>query len=183
MAMMVHLTDQFTAEKIIRSGIKGAKWRLDWKSGIRARAVFCMPVLQDFYISHQWLRELKRVTTKKVVGVYFRIPDTEIVQCGKYDEAKRLLPVNLAIRQLLNRSDPMGYEMILLRSVAPDEIHRIRPLPQTIGWRYRPDSHHQIWICECDTCLRGRINAQRRRVFLQRNREQLSRKRAAKKYA
>ena len=140
MAMMVHLTDELTAKKIGRGGIKGRQWKLGDQLPGRTRAVFCMPVLQDFYTSHQWLRELKCRRTKKMVGVYFRIPDDELAQFGYFNQQQELLPVHLAIKKLIALPDPMGYEMILLRSVTRVEVHKIRALPQTIGWRYMPDA-------------------------------------------
>jgi hypothetical protein len=39
---------------------------------------------RDFYVSHQWLRELKRRGQGPIVGIYFRIPDGESVWIGHY---------------------------------------------------------------------------------------------------
>jgi phage-related protein len=44
------------------------------------RGVFAVPVTRNFYVSHQWLRELKRHNAgRTVAAIYFRVPDDEQV--------------------------------------------------------------------------------------------------------
>jgi hypothetical protein len=50
MPILVHLADEREKASIKRNGIKIGKDR---------NGIFCMPVLPNFYISNQWLRELK----------------------------------------------------------------------------------------------------------------------------
>lgn len=57
---------------------------------------------------------------------------------------------------------PLGYELIIDRKIEPDEIQKIRHLPQTIGWRYMPDSHSRK-PCTCEYCTRGTIKGIRLR--------------------
>jgi len=72
-----HLGDARAASAYRRSGIRMSRGR------VRASGVFAMPVLPDYFASHQWLRELKRRGVRTFIGVYFRIPDEEIVLVGR----------------------------------------------------------------------------------------------------
>jgi hypothetical protein len=49
--MLVHITNDDETESVRRSGIKIGKYR---------DGVYAMPLLQNFIVSNQWLRELKR---------------------------------------------------------------------------------------------------------------------------
>ena len=75
MAMFVHLATESQSAKIRRNGIS----RIRKPMGELASGVFAVSVVRDFYISHQWLRELKRRNKGEIVGVYFRLPDSEKV--------------------------------------------------------------------------------------------------------
>jgi hypothetical protein len=48
MPLLVHLTPEKYVARIVRNGIR------------TGRGVYCLPVLPSYYVSHQWLRELKR---------------------------------------------------------------------------------------------------------------------------
>lgn len=56
MAMFVHLAPESRIALIRRNGIR----RLRRAAGEFPGGVFAVPVTRNFYISHQWLRELKR---------------------------------------------------------------------------------------------------------------------------
>ena len=60
MPLFVHLTPEKQAKRIRRAGIRGCP------------GVYCLPVGPDYYVSHQWLRELKRRGQRTIVGVYFQ---------------------------------------------------------------------------------------------------------------
>ena len=77
MAMFVHLAPEKRAKLIVRRGINRLR-----KNAAGPKGVFAMPVTRNFYVSHQWLRELKRKGESPIVGVYFRIPDEEYVWMG-----------------------------------------------------------------------------------------------------
>jgi hypothetical protein len=59
--MLVHIINEDETESVRRSGIKIGKYR---------DGVYAMPVLQNFIVSNQWLRELKRrgIWLTQVVG-------------------------------------------------------------------------------------------------------------------
>ena len=120
-----------------------------------------MPVTANFWISHQWVRELRRSQRGPMVGVYFRIPDEEQVWAGRYNEQH----IQMAAAQasaILQRSERLGFEVIVGRSIEPKEIHRIRYLPQGLGWRYYPEAHGNK-PCGCPYCQYGQYDAKKLR--------------------
>jgi hypothetical protein len=66
-----------------------------------------------------------------------------------------------AVALFLTASDPRGYEVVIPRAIEPDEIHRVRHLPQIMGWRYSPTSKGRPPFCTC--CIRGEYGARRLR--------------------
>jgi hypothetical protein len=155
MALFVHIADAKAVPSIRRAGIKPSKWRSH---------VYFMPVVQSHFISHQWLRELRRRGARVLVGVYFKLRDEESVWAGRYNEQHKELKLSEAINLLNNAENPLGFEMMIARKIAPSEIHSIRQLPQTVGWRFLPGAHGTT-PCPCPMCQRGRIKAQRIRVL------------------
>lgn len=150
MPILVHITGEKNSARILRSGIALGGFR---------RAVFFMPVVQDHFISHQWLRELRRGGARVLVGVYFRLPSEELVWAGRYNETHRQVPLGSAIRELNSLTDPLGFELFIGRKIAAAAITRIRHLPQKIGWRYMPHAHGKK-PCGCPACLpRGSIKS------------------------
>lgn len=84
MAMFVHLAPEKSIKRILRNGIS----RLRKKAGF-PQGVFAMPVTRNFYVAHQWLRELKRRGQGPIAAVYFRIPDESTVWVGHYSHPIR----------------------------------------------------------------------------------------------
>src|SRR5262252_2465123 len=81
MAMFVHLTAEKNVKAILRNGISRLR-----KTHRYPPCIFAMPVTRNFYLSHQWLRELKRRGLGPIAGVYFRIADDETVWVGHYNQ-------------------------------------------------------------------------------------------------
>jgi len=150
MPTFVHLTDERDAEKIRKNGIKSRK----------GLGVYCMPVTQNFYLSHQWLRELKRDGTKSIVGIYFKMSSDEMVFAGRYGRRHRHITAGEAIKEIMSLDDALGYELIVDRKIEAKEIVGIKHLPQTLGWRYMPESHNKK-PCSCEYCLKGTIKGRR----------------------
>jgi hypothetical protein len=151
MPVLVHLADERNSQKITRNGIKPRR---------RGAGVYCLPVLPNFYVSHQWLRELKNNGVRSYIGVYFRLPSSEKVYAGKYGQRHRYIMLGEAIREIMEMEDPLGYELIVDRKILSSEVMRLVHLPQTIGWRYFPGSHSRK-PCNCEYCLRGTIKGRR----------------------
>jgi hypothetical protein len=108
MPTFFHIADERDAASILRNGLKLPKA----KNQNRPTGVFALPVVQNFVVSHQWVRELKRRGFKVAVGVYFRIPDQQEVLTGKYNEDKRALTAAEATA-VLAREQILGYEVII----------------------------------------------------------------------
>lgn len=158
MAMLVHIAAESQTARFRRNGI--TRPRRAW--GTFPGGVFAVPVVPSFVLSHQWLRELKRRNTGPLVGVYFRVPDDERVWVGHYGAPHEWMSAAEAGALFLKAGDGLGWEVIVPRRIRADEIHRVRHLPQIVGWRYRPGAHgHKP--CGCDYCQRGQYGARRLR--------------------
>jgi len=122
-----------------------------------------MPILQNYYISHQWLRELKRGGQRTIVGIHFRVSDEELVWVGHYSQPHQQVSVAEAIHIIMTAADPQGYEMIIPRSIDAKEICKIQHISQIAGWRYSPGVRARLW-CDCPVCVsRGEINSSKKR--------------------
>ena len=78
MPVFVHLAPERDLRSIRRGGIVPPRSRFG------PRGVYALPVARNFYVSHQWLRELRRGGRGTIVGVYFRLRDDEPVEVGHY---------------------------------------------------------------------------------------------------
>ena len=156
MALFVHFTDENNKNSIIKNGIKMETIHYENIS----KGIFCMPVIPDFYATHQWVRELKQYNSgNEILAVYFRIPDNEIIFCGKYNE--KIVKINAAEahNKLMNLEDKMGFQAIIDRKIYQNEITKIKNIPQIIGWRHFPKSHERK-RCLCPACLtKGSYNS------------------------
>jgi hypothetical protein len=151
MAMFVHLTTESRIARIRRSGIIRLRKTPETSVG----GVYAVPVTRNFYVSHQWLRELKRRNQGPIAAVYFRIPDEEQVWIGHYGRVRRLVSAAEAIAIFTRADDPLGWEVVVPRRIAAKEIHKTRRLPQVVGWRYFPKAKGKPPFCTCKFCTRG----------------------------
>jgi hypothetical protein len=160
MAMFVHLTLESGVARIQRNGINRSRRT----RGELPRGVFAVPVTRDFYISHQWLRELKRGNDGVLVGVYFRIPDEELVWVGHYNQSHRQLRAAEAVAEFTAAEKREGWEVVIPRRIEAKEIHRTKALPQVLGWRYFPEAKGKPPFCPCEFCTRGEYGARKLRA-------------------
>ena len=156
MPTLVHLADAKEIASIRKNGIKISKWRT---------GIYCMPVMPDFYVSHQWLRELKRGGARTICAVYFRLQPDEMFFAGRYNVEHRHIPLAEAMTDFIeaDERDKFGYELIVPRKILTAEIQSIKPLPQNVGWRFHPESKGTKPFCtnpDCP-CTRGQINRKR----------------------
>lgn len=161
MPIFIHLAPANQIKRIRKVGIKRSNGY-----------VFCMPVVPVYYVSHQWVRELRRWKPGPMMAVYFSLPDAEQVWVGHYFKQHRHCGANEATKEIMDAPDAQGFEVIVERSIKPSEIRKIRAIPQVTGWRYMPGQHNRP-PCLCPYCSRGDFNAQRQRRY-----SELLRKRA-----
>lgn len=144
--MFVHLAPESARAAIRRSGIK----RSPTPEGIPL-SVYAMPLTGNFYIAHQWMRELKASGARSMVAVYFRIPDDEPVWVGHYREVHAQVTASEAIGIVMHAENAEGFEVLVPRKVTAKEIHRIKHLLQVVGWRHYPEAHGRK-PCGCSFC-------------------------------
>jgi hypothetical protein len=156
--MFVHLAAEKCVKVILRNGIT----RLRKSPAGRASGIYAMPVTRNFYVSHQWLRELKRRGQGAIAAIYFRVPDEETVYLGHYNRSHRRMTAAEAVATIHDASPAEGFEVIVPRRIEAKEIHRARTLPQVVGWRYYPGAHGKR-PCGCPYCQRGEYGARRLR--------------------
>jgi hypothetical protein len=162
---LVHVADERDAAAILRSGLALPKQRTrEFDSEQRKYGVFAMPVIDDFLLTHQWVRELARRGHRSAVGVYFRIADDEQVWAGSYNGEKRLCTAAIAAAELRSQR-LLGYEVVVPRGIRATEITALRPLP-AVGWRFYPQAKGQRPFCPCKFCTRGDVNSRRLRAKL-----------------
>ncbi|MDQ3650939.1 MAG: hypothetical protein M3458_11830 [Acidobacteriota bacterium] len=157
MAIFVHLTSGKNLKAILRNGITRIA-----KREIATNGVYALPVTRNYYISHQWLRELKRRNEGPIAAVYFRIRDDTPVLVGRYNQDHQQMSAAEAVATMMNCENREGYEVIVPRKIARNEIHRYRMLSQVIGWRYSPESHGRK-PCGCPYCQRGEYGGRKLR--------------------
>ena len=104
MAMFVHFAPESSVARIRRAGIS----RVRKASGTFPGGVFAVPVTRNFFLSHQWLRELKRRGAGPIAGVYFRIPDDEQVWVGHYHQAHRWMSAAEAVAEFTSAGSREG---------------------------------------------------------------------------
>lgn len=156
MAMFVHLTPEDRVPLIRRNGIN----RLRRGAGGNPGGIYAVPVTRDFYVSHQWLRELKRGGARRVSAVYFRVPDDESVFVGHYGHSHRPMTAAEAVAVFNSAESRLGWEVVIPRRIVVKEIHRVRALRQIVGWRVHPQSKGSR-PCTCTFCIGGTIKADR----------------------
>lgn len=148
MPLFVHITSEDIAKKVKRGGL-----RAEASNYIKERGVFAMPVTPNFQITHQWVREVKQWRRGQMVGIYFRIPDSELVWVGQYNAQHQSMTAAQALAQVMAQTKMTGLQVIIPRRVGPGEIVRIRPLPQIVGWRHYPEAHgRHPFACACCQC-------------------------------
>jgi hypothetical protein len=111
MATFVHIADERDSASIRRVGLKLPR-APETFPGSRPVGVFATPVVPDFVVTHQWVRELKKRGFRLAVGVYFRVPDDEPVWAGRFNEPKQPLTAAQA-SAWLSRERTLGYEVII----------------------------------------------------------------------
>jgi hypothetical protein len=143
---LTHLTRADHRSRILDAGIRPTR------ISKTLAGVYAMPVLPNFYVSHQWLRELRRFHEGPLIAVDFVIPDEEDVLVGHYDRQLQTRTAAAAAAVIMRAEDPRGYQILVPRAIERKEIKRARAVTQVVGWRYWPDAHGHA-PCGCPLCL------------------------------
>lgn len=160
MPSFVHIADERDGAAILHSGLKLPRMRLRSLRSDHPVGVFALPVVPNFLLSHQWVRELKRRGHRTAVGVYFRVPAPEAVWAGLYNQPKQQMTAGEAA-SVLRGMQGFGFEVIIPRSISARDITSVRALPQKLGWRFFPDAHRRGIFCGCEYCMRGEIRSRK----------------------
>jgi hypothetical protein len=155
MALFVHIAAKKDSRIIRRADLKGSPINDSISYGI-----YAMPIVPNFYTSHQWVRELKRRGQRQMCRVSFRLPDSEEVWAGRYNQPHTRMNAAQAVALVMRLEDVQGYEIIIPHSIDAKVIVKIRDVPH-IGWRYFPSAHERR-PCGCPACLgRGEMKSRR----------------------
>jgi hypothetical protein len=125
--------------------------------GKTRRCVYAMPVLPDFQVSHQWLRELKNWGIRTIGALQFKIPDNEEVLVGPYNEEPIAVTAAQSAKIFRDHATGLGLQVLVLRRIDAQEITRSYVPTQIVGWRYFPEAHGKPPFCGCVFCQRGLI--------------------------
>jgi hypothetical protein len=157
MPQFIHLADDREIAMIRKNGIKAREIY-----GTKSKGVYATPVLQDYYRSHQWLRELRRRGIKVISAVQFRVDDDVPVSVGRFNDRHLDVSAAEAVRIFMEHDTGMGLEVIFASSIPASSITRTYTPEQITGWRYYPESHaDDRKPCSCPYCQRGLINGQK----------------------
>jgi len=150
---LIHLARASAERAIGKGGLKGTKANIataPTTNIMLARAVYAMPVVADFWTTFQWLRELRRGHDERLVAVYFRVPDTEHVYFGRYNEPHVVRTAAAAADWVLK--NPAGAQVVVPRSIAAKDVVAIRRVKQLVGWTEVPELSKKF-ACVCSACL------------------------------
>ncbi len=149
MATFIHIFAERDKSSIIKNGIKvyKAAWR-------EINGVFVSPVIEDYYGTHQWHREVQRARNIPKLVARIKIPDDQKVFIGKYNEDHIEVTASQAIGIAREHNDPIGLEVIIPRAIKAGEVQKIYKPPKMVGWRYHP-SAKGTKPCGCPYCQKG----------------------------
>ena len=148
MAQFIHLASEEDRRSILRTGIKVARTKRPLVG------VFAHPQVENFVVSHQWMRELRRFRRHRIVGVRFRIPDGERVWIGKFNAEHVQVAAAEAVGIARQHADPLGLQVVIPRPIRPKEIESVYVPLKVSGWRYYPTAKGRQ-PCGCSYCQRG----------------------------
>lgn len=164
MPRVIHIAPQSEVAKIRRNGIRARRVK-NWIDGYD-RFVWAFPVLESYTLTHQWMRELKRLGATTLAAFTVEIPNDEPVFVRHFSSAPHPATAAESVGIIRSTEDPRGYEIIIPRRIEPKEIANVRVLPRAIGWRYYPGAKNQpMKTCDCPCCMpRGEVKAARYRA-------------------
>ena len=154
MPQFIHLADDRKVSAIRTNGITRARI-----FGRDQKGVFATPVTQNYDLSHQWLRELKRTGIQTISAIQFKIDDDTEVAVGRFNGDEITTRAAEAARIFTEHETGLGLEVIIPESISAKAISRVDTPKQISGWRYYPEAHaDDRRPCGCPYCQRGQID-------------------------
>lgn len=153
MPRLVHLAPMSRRRAIERAGIRSEATVVvgaDNRPAKVPRAVYAMPLVPDFSVTYQWVRELRRWHGERMLAVHFVVPSGEPVLVGRYNRPHEMLPLGEAVRRVL--AAPLGNEIVLARAVRARELVGVREITQLVGWTEVPEPGGSF-DCLCAACV------------------------------
>lgn len=142
MANFIHISDEKNKSSIARNGIKlGNKFSIPRLNIKDQRAIFSVPLTNNYQFNHQWMREVKRHQNFCPIAVVFSIPDNEMIWIRNYNEQPLEILAKNAVQYVQNHGFPMGLESVIFSKIEPSQIKKIYYPPKVVGWRYYPNAH------------------------------------------
>ena len=163
MANLVHIAAAKDLPHLRRVGVRAGRTGLPDPP----RGVFLTPATPNFFVTHQWVRELRRKEVGPLGALDVRLPDDEPVWLGHYGGGHRLMTAAEACGAFGRTGDALGWEVLLPRRVAAKEVRRTRAVAQGVGWRVFPKAKG-VRRCGCEFCVRGERGASRLRKLRRR---------------
>ena len=147
MATFVHIADDRMRSRIHRGGIRVTEL-LARSEDLAAprRGVFCVPVVPNFQMTFQWLRELKRRGHRLACGVHLRIDDTQAVFVGHYNQVTQRMTAARSIAFFLQAEDARGLQVVVPRAIAARENHGNSLDPAVDGMALLPGSESKAAV-------------------------------------
>jgi hypothetical protein len=125
MATFVYVTSEKSVRTIRRCGIAAKPMPAAIPSG-----VYAMPVVAASYETYTWQQELHHKGQRNFCGVYFQIPDDEVVWISLYNEPHYPTTAAEVLSLLTERLVNNDFKVIIPRSILKSEIRQIRYVPQ-----------------------------------------------------
>jgi hypothetical protein len=155
MATFVHITLQSNEQAIRRGGLHLNRQGYMW----------CVPVMPNFFETHQWGREIAKWKPGRMIAVTFRVPDDTPALAGHFSERVwDHVETTAAGAHAIAREAALGVEVVFQQPLPRKCILRIKALASYVGWRHSPDAKDKR-PCFCSICVRGVPNSQRQQRF------------------
>jgi hypothetical protein len=126
MANFVYVTFEKSIRSIRRSGIMAEQTPASVPDGVHA-----MPVIVRSHETYKWQQELRHKGQRNLCGVYFQIPDHELVWISLYNELYRPTAAAEAVSLLTDKLVEQDFKLIIPRSISKSEIRQIRYVPSS----------------------------------------------------
>jgi hypothetical protein len=125
MATFVYVTSEKSVRAIRRCGIVAESMPAAVPNG-----VYAMPVVSPSHETYQWQQEFCHKGQRNLCGVYFQVPNDEVVWISLYNDPHRPTTAAEVLSLLIEGLIREDFKIIIPRSILKSEIRQIRYVPQ-----------------------------------------------------